>query len=253
MEYAVEVVDLYKSYGKTVALNGLTLRVRPGEIYGLIGPNGAGKTTTLKILCGLLKPDKGIVRIYGYDVVRERLNALRLVGYVPENPVVFQNLSVEEFIRFIIALRGISQEEVSSKLSYYLEVFDLKDKKHKLMGELSRGMIQKVLVTTAFLVKPKVLVMDEPMAGMDPSSQHVFKREVKRLAAQGVAVIISSHLLDVVERFCTRIGIIHKGRMVLEGSVDEVKNYAMGKRRGSLEEVFLEIIGRGGKRSAPRE
>jgi len=102
--YAVEIVDLHKSYGKTVALNGLTLRVEPGEIYGLIGPNGAGKTTTLKILCGLLKPDKGVVRVYGYDVVRERLKALKLIGYVPENPVVFQNLSVEEFLRFIIAV-----------------------------------------------------------------------------------------------------------------------------------------------------
>lgn len=246
--YAVEIVDLHKSYGKTVALNGLTLRVEPGEIYGLIGPNGAGKTTTLKILCGLLKPDKGVVRVYGYDVVRERLKALKLIGYVPENPVVFQNLSVEEFLRFIIALRGIDPKEVSSELSYYLEVFDLEDKRHKLLGELSRGMIQKVLVTAAFLVKPKVLVMDEPMAGMDPSSQHAFKREVKKLAAQGVTVIISSHLLDLVEKFCTRVGIIHRGRIVLEGSVDGVKRYATGKPRGSLEEVFLEIVGKGGER-----
>ncbi len=242
MSYAVEAVNLVKRYGDVEALRGLTFRIKPGDIYGLIGPNGAGKTTTIKILVGLLSPDKGIARIYGYDVVREREKALRLVGYVPESPVVFQNLTIEEFIRFIASLRGIDQNDVSDKLSYYLEVFDLKDKQYKLMSELSRGVVQKVLVTAAFIVKPRVLIMDEPMAGMDPESQYVFKEEVKKLVSQGVTVLISSHLLDMVERFCTRVGIIYKGRLLAEGTIEEIKRQVTEKPESTLEEAFLRII-----------
>ncbi len=242
MEYAVEILGLYKSYGKTRALNGLTFRVKRGEIYGLIGPNGAGKTTTLKILAGLLRPDKGSARIYGYDTSRQRVRALSLIGYVPENPVVFQNLTVEEFIYFIAALRDLSKDDVSGKLDYYLEVFGLANKRDKPMSALSRGMIQKVLVTAAFIVNPKVLLMDEPMAGMDPESQHVFKNEVRKLVSRGVTVLISSHLLDMVEKFCTKIGVIHRGRLVVEGSVNEVKKKVSEEPDSTLEEVFLKII-----------
>ncbi len=242
MEYAIEVLNLHKSYGKVKALNGLTLRIKPGEIYGLIGPNGAGKTTTLKILTGLLKPDSGDARIYGYSVWRDRVNALRLVGYVPENPTAFQNLTVEEFIRFIISLRGISIDKVRGELNYYLDIFNLSDKKDKLVSELSRGMLQKTLVIAAFIVKPKVLIMDEPMAGMDPESQYVFKEEVKRLVSNGVTALISSHILEVVERFCTRIGIINKGVLVIEGSIEEIKEEVSKSKDTTLEDVFLKII-----------
>ncbi len=240
--HAIEVLNLYKSYGDVKALSGLSLNVRLGEIYGLIGPNGAGKTTTLKILAGLLRPDKGFARIYGYDVVRQRVKALSMIGYVPENPVVFQNLSVEEFLYFIAALRGLSKGYINDRLDYYLEVFGLASKRDKLMSELSRGMVQKVLVTAALIVDPKVLLMDEPMAGMDPESQHVFKEEVRKLAARGVTVLISSHLLDMVEKLCTRVGIIHQGRLVVEGTITEIKRMAAEEPGSTLEEVFLKII-----------
>lgn len=242
IQYAVEVYNLYKSYGSIRALNGINLNIKTGEIYGLIGPNGAGKTTTLKILAGLLNPDKGIVKIYGYDVVKERVKALRLIGYVPENPVVFQNLSIEEFIKFIAALRGINQHEITDKLDYYLNIFNLDDKRKSLMGELSRGMIQKVLVTAAFIVRPRVLIMDEPMAGMDPESQHIFKEEVRKLVSEGITVMISSHLLDMVERFCTCIGIMYRGTLLVEGTVEEVKNMVSEAPGSTLEDVFLKII-----------
>lgn len=242
IQYAVEVYNLYKSYGSIRALNGINLNIKTGEIYGLIGPNGAGKTTTLKILAGLLNPDKGIIKIYGYDVVKERVKALRLIGYVPENPVVFQNLSIEEFIKFIAALRGINQHEIIDKLDYYLNIFNLDDKRKSLMGELSRGMIQKVLVTAAFIVRPRVLIMDEPMAGMDPESQHIFKEEVRKLVSEGITVMISSHLLDMVERFCTCIGIMYRGTLLVEGTVEEVKNRVSEAPGSTLEDVFLKII-----------
>jgi len=242
MEYAIEVLDLYKSYGKVRALNGLTLRIKPGEIYGLIGPNGAGKTTTLKILAGLLKPDNGYARIYGYDVWMDRVEALKLIGYVPENPTAFQNLRVEEFIKFIASLRGMDQDDIKDELNYYLNIFNLSDKKRKLINELSRGMLQKTLVIAAFVVRPKILIMDEPMAGMDPESQHVFKEEVKRLVSNGVTALISSHILEVVERFCTRIGIINEGRLVTEGDIDEIKEDFSRSKDTTLEDLFLRII-----------
>jgi len=242
MEYAIEVSNLYKSYGKVRALNGLTLYIKPGEIYGLIGPNGAGKTTTLKILTGLLKPDNGYAKIYGYDVWSDRVDALKLVGYVPENPTAFQNLRVEEFIRFIASLRGMKQDDIEEELDYYLDIFNLSDKRMKLINELSRGMLQKTLVIAAFIVKPKVLIMDEPMAGMDPESQHVFKEEVKKLVSNGITALISSHILEVVERFCTRIGIINEGKLIIEGGIDEIKEEFSRSKDTTLEDLFLRII-----------
>ncbi len=240
---AIEAVNLRKRYGSVEALRGLNLRVGFREIYGLIGPNGAGKTTTLKCIVGLLKPDTGYVKVCGWDVVRERVNALRNVGYVPENPVVLQNLTVEDFIKFITSLRGLTWGDVREDFEEYLRKFRLAGKRKALMKELSRGMTQKALVIAALLVKPKVLVMDEPMAGMDPEAQHVFKEEVRRVVEEGATALISSHLLDMVERFCTRVGIISEGHLIMEGSIEEVKEAAAGSK--SLEEVFLKVVSRG--------
>lgn len=243
--YIIEAIDLYKSYGNVRALNGLTLKIKPGEIYGLLGPNGAGKTTTLKIMAGLLKPDKGTARICGYDVVNSREKALKCIGYIPENPLVFQNLTVEEFLEFIGALRGISRSELVDSMNHYLEYFGLHDKRSVLIASLSRGMLQKVLAIAAFIVKPKVLLLDEPMAGMDPESQRLFKEEVRRMTRQGATAIVSSHLLDMVERFCTRVGIISNGKLIAEGNLEELKKKAFGGGEASLEEVFLKLIGEG--------
>jgi len=239
--YSIEVLNLHKSYGETEALRGLTFNVEPGEIYGLLGPNGAGKTTTLKILVGLLKPDRGIARICGRNVISHRVEALSLVGYIPENPVCFQNLTVREFLEFIGSLRGLSREDVEEAMNYYLDVFELKEKRDEFVGNLSRGMIQKVLASAAFMVRPKVLIMDEPMAGMDPEAQHVFKEEVKRMASQGVTALVSSHLLDMVERFCTKLGIINKGVLIAEGRLEDLKRRA--GEEASLEDVFLKLVG----------
>jgi len=240
--YPIEIVELHKSYGDVKALQGLSFSVESGEIYGLLGPNGAGKTTTLKILVGLLKPDRGTAKIYGYDVVSDRVKALSFVGYIPENPVAFQNLTVKELLEFIGSLRGIPKDEVYDAMEYYLDIFNLKGKQNELISSLSRGMLQKVLATAAFIVKPKVLIMDEPMAGMDPEAQHVFKEEVRKMVSQGVTALISSHLLDMVEKFCTKVGIIHKGRLIAEGGLEEIKRKAESGEEASLEDVFLKLV-----------
>jgi len=241
LKYALVLADLHKTYpGGVKALRGLSMTIKEGEIYGLIGPNGAGKSTTLKITMGLLKPDKGGVLIYGKSVMKNRVEALRLASYVPENPVVFRNLTVKEFLRFITGLRNIKWEEIIDYAEHLIEGFNLSEKENTMLSQLSRGMLQKVLVTAAFLVRPKLMVMDEPMAGMDPEAQHFFKHEVKKLVSSGATALISSHLLDMVERFCTRVGIINKGRLVAEGTVDKIKK--MASEESSLEEVFLRIV-----------
>ncbi len=242
--YALEAVGLVKSYGDVLALRGLTLRVRPGEIYGLIGPNGAGKTTTLKIVAGLLRPDAGSVRIYGIDLMARRYEALRLIGYVPENPYVFRNLTVTQFIRMAAALRGINWHDVRGEAERLLEVFGLQRKKDVELKKLSRGMLQKTLAIACFIVNPKLMVMDEPMAGMDPEAQHAFKEEVRRMTREEeAAAVVSSHILDMVERFCTRVGLIKNGRLIFEGSVEELKEAAAA---GTLEDAFLRLIRGGG-------
>ncbi len=243
---AIEVINIYKSYGRVRALRGLTFSVPEGEIYGLLGPNGAGKTTTLKILVGLLTPDRGKALIMGYDVTKDRVAALSNVGYMPENPILFRNLTVKEFLEMVGALRGMKKEEVDEAINYYLDLFGMKDKLDEPASALSRGMTQKVLATAALMVKPRVLIMDEPMAGMDPESQHAFKEEIRRLSREGVTSLISSHILDMVERLCTKVGIIDRGRLVAEGTLEELRGIT---GREELEEVFLKLVREGGEDS----
>jgi ABC-2 type transport system ATP-binding protein len=221
---AIEVKNLTKSFGKVKALNGLTFNVKRGELYALLGPNGAGKSTTLKILVGLLKPDGGYAKIEGIDV-KNRVEVLKSIGYIPEDPALFPYLTAEEVLRYSAKLRGLECED---RIKDLLDTFNLKP--NKVVSTMSKGMVQKLCACVAFLHKPSVLIMDEPMANMDPEAQHVFKEEVKRLKATAV---ISSHQLDAVERFCDTVGIVKEGKLVKECSIDEI---------AELEDFFLEVI-----------
>lgn len=238
----VVVKDVWKFYGRAPALKGVSLSVRAGEIYALLGPNGAGKTTLLKVIVGLLKPSSGSVKVCGYEVRSERLKALSCLGYVPENPVGFDYLTVREFLEFVGSLRGVSRDLVEDSAAKYLAMFGIEDKEHEFMGRLSRGSVQKVLVTAALMHRPKVLVMDEPISGMDPESQRAFKDEVRSLASRGAAVLISSHMLDTVEKLCTRVGVISKGSLIAEGTLEEVRRKAEAGDSATLEEVFLRLV-----------
>lgn len=236
------VEQLWKFYGRNPALKGVSISVRGGEIYALLGPNGAGKTTLLKVVVGLLKPSSGSVRVCGYDMRSERLRALSCTGYVPENPVGFDYLTVREFLEFVGSLRGVPRELVEDAIARYLSMFGIEDKEHEFMGRLSRGSVQKVLVAAAFMHRPRVLVMDEPISGMDPESQRAFKDEVRSFASQGAAVLISSHMLDTVERLCTRVGVINKGSLIAEGPLEDIKRKAEAGESATLEEVFLKLV-----------
>ena len=219
----IEVFNLTKSFGKVKALDNLTFKVREGEIYALLGPNGAGKSTTLKILVGLLKPDSGYAKICGVDV-RDRARVLKIVGYIPEDPIIFPYLTAKEVLLYSAQLRNL--KGCDDRIDYLLEIFDLEP--DKIVSNMSKGMIQKLCACIAMLHEPQVLIMDEPMANMDPESQHVFKKEVKKL---GSTCLISSHQLESVEKFCNRVGIIKNGRIVYEGKADQ-----------NLEEVFLRVV-----------
>ena len=229
IEPLIKVEDLRKSFGRTEALRGLSFSVG-SEIYALLGRNGAGKSTTLKILVGLLKADSGRAEILGIDV-RNRVEVLKNVGYVPEDPVLFPNLTAEEVLRYSARLRDL--EVYGEWMNYLLESFSLSP--DKVVGGMSKGMIQKLAVCVAFLHRPRVLVMDEPTANMDPESQHFFREIVREIVREGGCALISTHQLDAVEKFCNRVGIIDSGRVV---AVSEV--------REGLEELYLSVLGSSG-------
>ena len=219
----LEVFNLVKRFGRVTALNGLSFKVEKGEIYALLGPNGAGKSTTLKILVGLLKPDSGHAKVCGIDV-KNRVEVLKRVGYIPEDPILFPYLTAEEVLRYSAKLRGL--KDCEDRISYLLDLFNLKP--NKVVAWMSKGMVQKLCACVAFLHEPEVLIMDEPMANMDPESQHAFKEEVRRLKA---TALISTHQLDAVEKFCDKVGIVKDGKLVTECKPSE-----------GLEELFLSVV-----------
>ncbi len=221
---AIEVIGLRKRFGKTVALDGLSFTVEYGEIYALIGPNGAGKSTTLKILVGLQRADEGVARVGGIDV-RNRVEILKRVGYIPEEPALFSYLTAREVLEYSAKLRGI--DDCEDRIEYLLDIFSLDA--DKVVAGMSKGMLQKLAACVAFLHEPEILIMDEPMANMDPESQHVFKKEVRKM---GSTALISTHQLSEVEKFCDRVGVISRGKLVAEANVEEV---------GELERFFLEV------------
>lgn len=222
--FAIEVIDLKKRFGKTIALDGLTFRVNYEEVYALLGPNGAGKSTTLKILVGLLKPDGGVAKIDGVDV-KNRVEIMKRVGYIPEEPILFPYLTAKEVLIHSAKLRGL--KDCEDRIEHLLDIFSLEG--DKIVAGMSKGMVQKLAACVAFLHEPEILVMDEPMANMDPESQHVFKKEIRRMKA---TALISTHQLAEVEKFCDRVGVISKGKLVAEASISEIDE---------LERFFLEV------------
>lgn len=240
---AIVAEGLVKKFGDVIAVNNLSFSVGFGRIYCLVGPNGAGKTTTLRMVVGLLKPDAGRVLVDGFDVRLKRVDALRRVGYVPDYPNLPSYLTPLEFVYYVAALRGYSRSDVEDDVKYYVDVFNLGSDVKKPIGTLSRGSLQKTAIVASFVVRPRVLVMDEPLTNIEIDGQAVFKRVVRRLASEeGVALLISSHMLSLIEGVCTDVGIIDRGSIIVEGDMDSVMKLA-GERAG-FEEVYMKILGR---------
>ena len=231
---------LVKSYGETRAVQGLSLDVAPGEILGLIGPNGAGKTSTLRCIAGIHRPTGGSVSIGGHDIVRDPIEAKKLIAFVADEPHLFEHLTVIEHLRLMGRIYGVA--DVESRARALLDDVELAGRETSLPAELSRGMKQKVMLACAFLHEPKALVLDEPLTGLDPLGIHRMKQAIVSAAQRGVAVVVSSHLLHLVEEICTRIVIINRGVKVADGTLAELAAHARAEGT-TLEKIFLDVTG----------
>ena len=237
MEDNVAIVanNLVKYFGSKAALRGVSFKIRFGEVYGLLGPNGAGKTTTLRIVMGILRPDSGDVRVLGYSSTEQPEVVKSLVGYVPEEIHLYNSLTVSEFFEFVSNVRGVEDGwEVASKLAYSLDIAEYWETP---IAALSQGTKQKVAIIAALIHRPKILVLDEPIKGLDAKSARIVKEIIMMHKRNGGAVLFSTHIMDIAESICDRIGIIHEGVILAEGTMDELRELAGGEK--SLEEVFL--------------
>jgi len=231
---------LTKHYGDFTAVGGIDLEVPPGVIFGLLGPNGAGKTTTLRMIAGILEPDGGRVEIGGHDIVADPRAARSLLGFVPDRPFVYEKLTGAELLRFTAGLYGLGGPEVEARIDELLELWDLAPWRDQLIESYSHGMRQKIIISSALIHHPKVLVVDEPMVGLDPRSARLLKDLLRSYADTGGTAMISTHTLELAEILCDRLAVIDRGRIVAEGTLDDLRRTAATDAVG-LEEVFLRI------------
>ena len=239
----IEVERLTRYYGDFCAVRELTFAVAPGEVVGLVGPNGAGKTTTLRSLVGIIRPTDGTIRIAGHDLLQEPLAAKAALAFVPDEPHLFAHLTVLEHLRFIGRIYGT--DDVESRSTALLQEMELTDRAGALPDELSRGMKQKLAIACALLHDPAAILLDEPLTGLDPGSIRRMKRTILDRARGGAAVILSSHLLGLVEELCSRIMVIQRGEMVAMGSIGEITAHKPELAGRGLEDVFLALTERG--------
>jgi ABC-2 type transport system ATP-binding protein len=237
----IELRNLVKKFGEKAAVDDVTLDIYGGEIFGFLGPNGAGKTTTIKAIVGLLRPTSGTVRVGGYDVQREPIPAKAASGYVPDEPHLYPKLTARELLRFVGDLYGVEAGQVDRRSDELLRLFDLTDAGNDTIDSYSHGMRQKASLAAALVHDPKVLVLDEPTVGLDPKSARLIKDILRQLANRGAAVFLSTHILEIAERMCDRIGIINQGRLIAAGTMDELRSVGKGESR--LEDIFLTLTG----------
>ena len=237
----IAVRELTKLYGDLAAVRSISFDVGPGEILGLVGPNGAGKTTTLRCLAGIIAPTTGSVSIAGHDIARAPIAAKRQLAFIPDEPHLFDYLTVEEHLRFIARLYGVA--DVEARMPSLLAELELSEKRRSLPGELSRGMRQKLAIACGLLHDPSVLILDEPLTGLDPGGMRRMRETISSRASGGAAVILSSHLLNLVEELCTKLLVVRKGTAVAFGTIGEIVAAHPSLAGRSLEDVFLALTG----------
>lgn len=237
----IQLSELTKDYGTTVAVNKLNLRVAAGEIYGFIGPNGAGKTTTIRMMGGILAPTSGTVQIGGISMGTNPVECKRMIGFIPDRPFLYEKLTGMEFLKFSADLYRVDRSTFKQKAVLLLKQFALLNWADELIEAYSHGMKQRLIIASALLHDPQVLIIDEPMVGLDPEAVHMVKDILKDLATRHITIFVSTHTLSIAEDLCHRIGLIHRGNLLAEGRLDELQRIAkLGEAK--LEEVFLTII-----------
>ncbi|MBI1875787.1 MAG: ABC transporter ATP-binding protein [Acidobacteria bacterium] len=240
----ISLQNLVKKFGSFAAVDGVSLDVTPGEIHGFLGPNGAGKTTTMRMIAGLLKPDSGRILVNGHDLATAPEAAKASLGFIPDRPFIYEKLTAGEFLRFHAGLYGLDGD-VSDRVREMLEVFELGRWEDELVESFSHGMKQRLVMSAAFLHKPQAIVVDEPMVGLDPRGARLIKQIFRRMSERGVAILMSTHTLEVAQEMSDRISIIVKGRIIARGTVDELRRMA-GSQDDRLTPVFLKLTGGGG-------
>jgi ABC-2 type transport system ATP-binding protein len=241
-EFAVELKSVVKRYGEIIAVDNVNLTIKQGEIFGLLGPNGSGKSTTMKMLLGLVQPDAGSVHVLGLDVKKDAVAVKQLVGYAPESSHLYEFLTGIEFLDFIGDIYGMEAEEKKTRINEYLKALQLEGREGDMISSYSSGMKQKTTLIAAFLHKPKLLILDEPLNGLDPRSARIVKDFLQQLKLQGVTTIMSTHILEIAQAVCDRIGIMYQGKILALGNMEELRRMAMLPSSG-LEEIFLKLTG----------
>jgi ABC-2 type transport system ATP-binding protein len=241
-ETLIETSHLIKRYGDKVAVNDVSFEVYGGEVFGFLGPNGAGKTTTIKMIVGLLQPTAGTVKVAGYDVQAQSMLSKASSGYVPDTPNLYAKLSGRELLRFVGDLYNLDRQQTARRIDELLKTFDLTAAADDTVDSYSHGMQQKASLAAALIHDPKVLVLDEPTVGLDPKSARLIKDILRQMADRGAAVMLSTHILEIAERMCDRIGIINKGQLVAVGTMDELRTLDK-TGEASLEDIFLGLTG----------
>jgi ABC-2 type transport system ATP-binding protein len=234
----IHISNLTKTYGRTVAVDKINLDVPPGQIIGYLGPNGAGKSTTVKMLVGILKPTDGEASVAGYDVVKDNLELKKHIGYVPESVALYESLTPVEYLRMVGRLYHIQENVIDKKIEALMDLFDIRSTSYQRISGLSRGMQQKILILSALIHNPEVIFLDEPLSHLDVSTVTIMKKVIQNLADEGRTVFYCTHILDVAENICQRILIINKGRIVADGSVEELREMTT---RTSLEDIFTQL------------
>ncbi len=241
---ALRVRDLAKTYGDKRAVDGLTFDVRRGELYALLGPNGAGKTTTLRIVSGLLDADSGAIDVFDVDALADPIAAKRVIAWLPDEPMIYDKLTAWEYLEFVAGLWGIDAKTAATRAEELLKLLGLWDNRNDRCESFSRGMKQKAVLAGALIHEPKLLMLDEPLTGLDAAASRFVKDLLRKKVDDGAAVILTTHILEVAERMADRIGIIKDGRLLIEGSLSELQARA-GAAGQSLEDVFLSLVGEG--------
>jgi ABC-2 type transport system ATP-binding protein len=236
----ISISNLRKSYGDKRAVADLSFDVGPGEILGFLGPNGAGKSTTVKMLTGLLTPDAGSAKVCGFDIVGQPMEAKRRFGYIPEQPVVYETLTANEYLELIGSLYHLDARTREARSTELLELFGIEAERHQRLKEFSKGMKQKVVISAALIHRPDVMILDEPFDGLDANTAMVLKQLLRRFADQGKAVLFCSHILEVVERICSRIVVINNGQLVAQGTSADI---CASTDTASLDEAFGRLTG----------
>jgi ABC-2 type transport system ATP-binding protein len=251
-QYAVDLRGVTKRYNELVAVNNISLTVNTGEIFALLGPNGSGKSTTMKMLMGLVQPTAGQVTVLGLDVQKDPVGVKRQVGYVPESPNVYEFLTGIEYLDFIADIYEVSPADKKQRITEYLKALQLEGREGDMINSYSDGMKKKISLISAFIHKPKLLILDEPLNALDPRSARIVKDFLYELKQQGVTTILSTHVLEIAEAVCDRIAIMYQGNILELGNMEELRHRASLPGSG-LEDIFLKLTGTGDLRAVVEE